>query len=206
MATSVDKTIGLVIPTRWEARDVFSRFHFRRAQGGLWRAEISGHLVYACISGVGQKAAARAAAKLVAEGARELVSMGFCGALVPELRVGDLVTDRIATVDKPARTMEERSALTQRANAVAVDMETQAVIETGTRLGVPIRILRVVSDRFDDDLTPLFGTNGSFSGWRIALHLFNPKAWPLALRLRQQSQIAGARLSDALAPFLQSSS
>src|SRR5262249_17786565 len=128
MATSADKIIGLVIPTRREAQDVLRRFAFRRARHGLWRAETGGRLIYACISGVGQKAAARAAEKLVAEGVRELVSMGFCGALVPERRVGDVVTDRIATVDQPARTAEERRALTQRANAVAVDMETRAVI------------------------------------------------------------------------------
>jgi nucleoside phosphorylase len=203
---SADKIIGLVIPTRWEARDVMRRFAFRRARHGLWRADVGGRTLYACISGVGQKAAARAADQLVAEGARELVSMGFCGALVPELRVGDLITDRIATVDKPARTKEERRALTRRANALAADMETQAVIETGTRQGVPIRILRVVSDGFEDDLTPLFGANGSFSAWRIAWHLLNPKAWPTALRLKRQSQIARARLCDALAQYLQSPS
>jgi len=196
--SAAGKPMGLVIPTRWEARDVLNRFRFRRARHGLYRAEISGRFVYLCISGVGQKAAARAAATLVAEGAKELVSMGFCGALVPELRVGDLVTDRVATIDKPARTPNERLALTQRANAVAVDMETQAVIETGTRLGVPIRILRIVSDGLGDDLTSLLGRNGSFSGWRVAWHLLNPRVWPLALRLKRQSQIAQGRLADAL--------
>jgi nucleoside phosphorylase len=206
MATSANRTIGLVIPTRWEARDVLSHFHFRRARHGLWRAELDGRLVYVCISGVGQKAAAQAAAKLVAEGAKELVSMGFCGALVPELRVGDLVTDRIITVDTAACTTEERRALTRRANAVAVDMETQAIIETGTRLGVPIRILRVVSDGFDDDLTPLLGKDGSFSFWRIALRMLNPKNWSLALRMKRQSQLARTNLADSLAHYLRTPS
>jgi nucleoside phosphorylase len=142
-----------------------------------------------------------AAARLLAEGAGELVSMGFCGALVPELHVGDLVTDRIATVDKPARTEQERRAITERANAVAVDMETQAVIEEGTRRGVPIHILRVVSDEYRDDLTPLFGKSGKFSALHIAIRLLNPAVWPLAGRLRRQSLTARVRLAEALQRF-----
>src|SRR5258706_1813387 len=123
-------------------------------------------------------AAVNASERLLASGVQELVSMGFCGALVPQLKVGDLITDRLITVDRPARTSEERRALSGRANAVAVDMETQAVIEAGTRSGVPIHILRIVSDEFGDDLTPLFGSNGSFSSWGIAVRLLNPKVWP----------------------------
>jgi adenosylhomocysteine nucleosidase len=195
--------VGLVIPTRWEAQEVLRRFRFKRIGGSLYRAEIDGRSVLVCISGVGQKAAAQAAERLVAGGAKELVSMGFCGALVPELRAGDLVTDRIATVDEAAVTPEGRRALTARANAVAVDMETRAVIESGTRLGVPIRVLRVVSDEFDDDLTPLLGTHGSFSAWRIGLHLLNPKAWPLARKLRARSRAARQRLAEELARFFQ---
>jgi nucleoside phosphorylase len=124
--------------------------------------------------------------------------MGFCGALSAALSVGDLVTCRIATVDKPVRTPEERRALAVRAGALAVDMETQAVVEIGTRRGVPIRILRVVSDDARDDLTPLFGRGAAFSPFLIFLHLLNPRAWPLALRLYRQSAIAKARLAEAL--------
>ena len=110
-------------------------------------------------------------------------------------------SDRIATVDKPVRTPQERRALTERANAVAVDMETQAVIEAGTRRGVPIHVLRVVSDEFEDDLTPLFGKSGQFSAAGIALRLLNPAVWPLAIKLRKQSQRGGLRLAEELALF-----
>jgi nucleoside phosphorylase len=203
MATSSARPVGLVIPTRWEAQDILRHFHFKSVGRALYRAEIHGSPVLVCLSGVGQKAAASAADRLVAEGAKELVSMGFCGALVPELHVGDLVTDRIITVDTPARTPEERQALTRRANAVAVDMETRAVVESGTRLGVPIRVLRVVSDEFADDLTPLFGKTGPFSALRIALSLLSPKVWPLARKLRAQSGVARQRLVEELARFFQ---
>ena len=201
MVTSAFKPLGIVIPTRWEAAEVLRRFAFRKISAGLYKADIHGRPVWLCLSGVGRVAARAAAARLVAEGAAELVSMGFCGALVPELHVGDLVTDRIATVDKPARTMEERRTLTERANAVAVDMETQAIIEEGTRRGIPIHILRVVSDAFEDDLTPLLGQEGIFSPWTLALRLLNPTVWPLASRLRRQTVVARGRLAEALGQF-----
>jgi nucleoside phosphorylase len=201
MAMFDHRPLGLVIPTRWEAHDVRRRFGFTSIGRNLFHTEINRRPVILCISGVGRQSAAEAAERLLASGAKELVSMGFCGALVPELHVGDLVTDRIATVDQPARTREERRALTERANAVAVDMETQAVVEVGTRRGVPIRILRVVSDEWEDDLTPLFGKNGSFSRWRIAVRLLNPKVWPLAWQLKKQSQKARSQLAEALRAF-----
>lgn len=198
MATSGDKKIGIVIPTRWEAKQLFQLIPFRRSSSGLYEGSTEGRSLLLSISGVGREAARRASDALCAAGARELISMGFCGALLPSLKVGDLVTHRIITVDSAVRTPEERQALTGRANAIAVDMETQAVVESGTRRGVPIRILRVVSDTFEEDLSPLFGKEEAFSVWRIGLRLLNPKAWPLALRLRANSVVAQKRLAEAL--------
>jgi len=195
-------TVGIVIATCWEARPLLSRFHFVKIEKNLYQAEITGRRVLLRVSGVGEAAAREAASDLCRRGVGELISAGFCGALVPSLSVGDLVTERIASVSSPVRTPAERRALTQRANAVAVDMETQAIVEVGTRRGVPIHVLRVVSDLMDDDLTPLFGCDQGFSALRIAVRLVNPGVWPLAGRLRRHSAIAGARLADALDAYL----
>lgn len=201
MVTSGIKTLGIVVPTRWEAGVVLRRFGFKRTGPSLYKSTVARRSILLCISGVGKEAARRAADRLAGAGATELVSMGFCGALVPELHVGDLVTDRIATVNQPVRTPEERLRIAQRANAVAVDMETQAVIESGTRRGVPIHILRVISDEWGDDLSRLFGTGGVFCAWTLALHLLNPAAWPLAWKLKKQSEAARRRLAEALVDF-----
>ena len=192
------KTIGIVIPTRWEAGVILRRFGFQRIGSALYASRVLDTPVLLCLSGVGRPAGERAAERLVAHGANVLVSMGFCGALVMGLHVGDLVTHRIATVDRPVRTPEERRELAARTSAVAVDMETQAIIEAGTRRGVPIRILRVVSDNVEDDLTPLFGRGPAFSPLLIFLHLLNPRSWALARRLARQSAIAKGRLAEAL--------
>jgi len=192
------KSLGVVIATHWEASGVLKAFGFRKIGKGLYQTPGGDSTVYLCVSGVGKEAARRAANRLCALGAGELVSAGFCGALVPELQVGDLVTERIATSPTPVRTVEERQALTVRANAVAVDMETQAIVEAGTHRGVPIRVCRVVSDRIDDDLTPLFGADAEFVPWRIGLRLLNPAVWPLANQLRKNSAIAQKSLIAGL--------
>jgi len=203
MATFTIKPIGIIIPTRWEAVEVLRRFRFKKITRNLYKADLQGRPALLCLSGVGREAARKAAGRLVDNGAGELVSMGFCGALVPELKVGDLVTHRLVTVDRPARAPDERRALTERANAVAVDMETQAIIEEGTRRGVPIHVRRVVSDSFQDDLTPLFGSQGSFSVWGITWRLLNPRAWTLVRRLWRHSALAAAKLAETLGRYPQ---
>lgn len=196
------KPIGIIIATAWEAGPVIKALGLRQCDG-LYQGEQQSRRVLLIVSGVGPQAAAAAANRLCSLGAKGLVSAGFCGALVPELQVGQVVTDRIISTATPVKTSAERQALTIRANAVAVDMETQSVIESGTRRGVPIFICRVVSDRFEDDLTPLFGQDAGFSAMRIALRLLNPTVWPLAMKLRRQSAVAHSALVRSLTQLLQ---
>jgi len=196
------RTIGVVMATHWEARCLLRRFHFRRQERDLYRAVIQGRPVLLAVSGIGREAGWTAAMRLCDRGAAELVSMGFCGALVPGLRVGDRVRDRIVSVSAPVRNRAEREALARRANATACDMETQAIIEAGTRRGVPIRVRRVISDTLEEDLTPLFGSDPFFSPLRIAARLLNPKVWPLAKRLERNSRLAKQRLAEALGSYV----
>jgi nucleoside phosphorylase len=198
------KSIGLVIPTRWESGPVVRHLQMRSAGADLFNVTLHERSLWVRVSGVGREKARVAADRLCKEQkVGMLVSIGFCGALIPALNVGDVIRDRMVTVDVPAKTPEERTALTQRANAVAVDMESQAIVEAGTLRGVPIRILRVVSDRFDDDLSPLLGSDGNFSFLKIGLRLLNPSLWPLAARLRRQSAVASRELIAALDAWLE---
>jgi len=197
------KPIGIVTATRWEAAPLIKAFGFQRIEKNLWKTQAEGAVVFLCLSGVGQKAARAAALRLCQNGAKELISAGFCGALVPELHVGDLVTHRLLTVDTPVRTAAERRALTAKTQPIAVDMETQAIIEAGTLRGVPIRACRIVSDELEEDLTPLFGSDAWFRPWKIALRLLNPAVWPLAKRLRKNILIASDRLVTEIRTCLQ---
>ncbi len=195
------KSIGIVVATRWEAGVILRSFPFKFIGKNNFFAQIGPHPVQLIISGVGMEPAREAAYTLCDQGVKMLVSTGFCGALVPELKIGDLVTARLATATLPVRTVEERTALAQRASAQAVDMETQAIVEAGTRRGVPIRIVRVVSDTIHDDLSPIFGPPGPFSPWKIALRLLNPAAWPTANLLRKNSATAKHCMVAALKEF-----
>jgi nucleoside phosphorylase len=199
------KSPGIVIATGWEASGILKTFGFKKIGPALYQTTSVTPAVYLCVSGVGPEAARRASYRLCALGVGELISAGFCGALVPELNVGDLLTERVASSPTPIRTVEERKKMTTRANALAVDMETQAIIEAGTFRGVPIRVCRVISDRMEDDLTPLFGNDQEFIPWHIALRLLNPAVWPLANRLRKNSAIAQASLIAGLRKYFTNS-
>jgi nucleoside phosphorylase len=200
---SLREMIGMVIPTRWEAGELFRRYPFRAVKRRMHSAQINGHTVLARISGVGGVLAYRAAEELIQAGAKEIISAGFCGALVPGLHVGDLVSHRLATVTTPVRTEQERRALMERANAVAADMETQAIVEAATRYGAPVRVLRVVSDRMTDDLSSILGPAGAWSALRVAVRLLNPLAWPPAWRLWRQSRVARRRLAEEFALYIE---
>lgn len=195
------KPIGFVVPTRMEAKDLLKEFRFQSIGSGTYEALIHGQTAWIQISGVGAEPARVAAEALWKRGAGMLVSTGFCGALVPTLKVGDLIQERIATSLVPVTTPDARRALVKEANAEAVDMETRSVIEVGTLRGIPIRILRVVSDTLEDDLSLILGQDATLSPLRIAFRLLNPRAWPVALRLARQSRIARRRLVEAVDAF-----
>jgi len=198
------KTVGVVVATRFEAAPIFRQAKFQQDPSGFYRAQTNGTVALVAISGVGMEPARQAAYRLCDAGAQELVSAGYCGALQKDLQVGDLITDRIATSAKPVWNTAERLKLADRAGAKAVDMETQAIIEAGTRRGVPIRMLRVVSDSLGDDVSPLLGESPNFSVARILLRLWNPTRWPYLVKMWRQSRIADKSLGRAFAEYLTS--
>lgn len=199
---SETKQIGLVVATMFEARPILRALNFSNTGEDLYRAQKAGKEIQLIISGIGQERARTASYSLCDAGVKELVSVGYCGALSPSLHVGDLVTHRIATSRTPVWSQAARVALAERANAVAVDMETQAIIEAGTRRGVPIRVLRVVSDQLGDDVSPLLGEKPDFSPYRIALRLLNPMNWPYAYKMWKQSRLASEKLVQAVHAYI----
>jgi adenosylhomocysteine nucleosidase len=65
------------------------------------------------------------------------------------------ILGRIAAVDAPVLTREEKSALRNATGAAAVDMESLAAGHFARARGVPFAILRAVSDSANRDLPPL---------------------------------------------------
>jgi len=111
-----------------------------------------------------------------------VVSFGLCGALAPELGVGQLaiatavltpggefatdqaLSDRLAArLQSVARGLfagsdvivpdpPSKSALRQRSGAIATDMESHLAARAAARAGVPFAVLRAISDRADEAL------------------------------------------------------
>jgi adenosylhomocysteine nucleosidase len=174
-------------------------------------------------SGPGPRLVERALAENIMFGAKRenvsgVINTGFCGALDPALRVGDIVLSgeiafttllpfmrgEIFSADRVAVTAAEKRAMRNRTGAVAVDMEAATVKSKAAEWGVPFMCIRVVSDTAADDLPLDFNrfrdSDGNFSRTRIALAaMARPfSAMPGLLEFDRNCR----RASDALGDFL----
>jgi adenosylhomocysteine nucleosidase len=162
-----------------------------RFKGDLW-------LMVA--NGAGRAAVERALEKRIEVSG--IVSTGFCGALDPALRVGDIVEDGIVCSDRVAVTASEKAALREKTGARAVDMESAAVAGRAREWGVPFRSIRAVSDTAREDLPLDFNLyidkKGRIARGRIAFAAMkNPFAKiPALLHLDKNCRIAAESLGE----------
>jgi adenosylhomocysteine nucleosidase len=150
---------------------------------------------------------------------KAIISTGFCGALDPKLRVGDIVVSEhtelnssrtftrgpVTTCDRVAVTRAEKQALRAKTGAIAVDMEAAAVESRARDLGVPYACIRVVSDTAEEDLPMDFNryrtADGNFSRTKIAFAaMARPfSVMPALMEFDRRCQRASAALGDFLA-------
>ncbi len=143
----------------------------------------SGHIRYTVLTcGMGLDAARLGAQRLVADGVDAIVSWGVAGALVPELKVGDVVvTTDILTPDGHAipgaapppvkfvqpfadqtlvsaahvvRTPAAKRELHNHSGAALVDMESSAIAQVCRDAGIACLAVRSILDRVEDTLSP----------------------------------------------------
>lgn len=165
------------------------------------------------VSGVGRsraRARLEEALKTVADASgslpRVVIAAGYCGALVPELRVGDIVTDpHIVTVDHLVADPEEKRRLAV-SGARGVEMESAAIAQVCAERGIPFTAIRAVSDTSDTALSPelsrlLAGGHVSV-GRAIAALIRKPRLLGEFLRLGRDTKRASHALADALIAFL----
>jgi adenosylhomocysteine nucleosidase len=160
------------------------------------------------VSGVGRGLARAAAERLLRDPLPDLViAAGFCGALVPRLRVGDVVTSpRIVTVDHLVSDPSEKRRLAHAHGADAVDMESFAIAEVCAAKGIPFRAVRAVSDCVDTELSPELVrslSGGHVSVWKACAALAQkPSLLGEFLRLGRDTRLAARNLSAALCEIL----
>ena len=197
----------------------------RRALAGLAGPELSIHL-----SGMGAAAAARLADELP-RGLRAILSAGFCGALDPSLRVGDLVAGgevldeasgerfaadpellaaapgrhgTIVSAVRLARTPADRARL----HGLAVDLESAALARAASRAGTPFLALRAVTDETRHrlpDLDRVMDAAGRLTpGAGLAHFVLHPREIPALVRLGPAARTAGGTLRAGLERLVES--
>lgn len=165
-------------------------------------------------NGAGARLALRAAEEALAHARPSLiVSTGYCGALAPHLRIGDIVVCRqaggepgeILGVDHVVTTAGDKRKAFARTRAAAVDMESHALARLAAGHGIPFRIIRAVSDEAGEDLgldlnLARDGEGRIRAATVIRLALLHPfSGLPALKRLASNASRASDRLGDFLA-------
>lgn len=182
--------------------------------------------------GMGCRPARKATQALLdAHAPKWVLSVGFSGALISELRVGDVVVGnslmnesgdelrldlkmaddpkrglrvgRLLTVDRIVRTIDEKRALAERHQALAVDMESYVVAELCREAKVRFMAVRVISDDLSADLPPeiltMVGPTGAVRlGAALGALWKRPGSVKEMWRLRDQGNLAAERLASFL--------
>jgi len=147
-------------------------------------------------SGIGKDKARRMAEKIVLEFRPEIIiSAGFCGALVEDLKVGDIVASdfsdgKIFCSNDPLCTYERKMDAHRQHKAVVVDMESEGVAVVARKYGIDFLVIKAVSDSLKDDVPKL---------------PFTVLSLPKLIRFKRQTDIASKRLSKFLLDYLQES-
>ena len=138
----------------------------------------------------------------------EVISTGFCGALDPSLRIGDIViagavvaiSCDILSDDRVAVSAAEKRHLRESTGARIVEMEYATVAKIARRWDIPCRAIRVISDTAQEDLPLDFNLyrdkDGRFQTGRIAAAgLLSPfTVLPRLMRLGRNTRIAAEKL------------
>lgn len=121
----------------------------------LLAGTLAGVRVLVLHTGIGAEVAASAAEAALAQyQPSHWIAAGFAGGLDPGLQAGDTLTHRpdsagtgrIISRSSPVETVEAKAALFRETGAAAVDMETEAFIAVSRMVGVPLLVVRAISD------------------------------------------------------------
>lgn len=220
--------ILLCAATKWEAVPLAKSLGLERSSPRLF--ERPDGAIALLQTGMGQQKTARSLRQWSASsgGCRTAISTGFCGALQPGMRTGDIVADLggcdAALVEKARRTAEERGLrlhfgriihsdtvvsspvhkeeLGRAQRASAVDMESAAVRQWAAESDAPALCLRVVLDSMKQPLPERLPQDEDFfSLLRYAAG--NLRQAPLLAYLGYRQRQALDSLRRFLGPYLE---
>lgn len=178
------KSIGILLAMREELAPLKRHWQLESTgPGDFYCGRWAGLRIQVALSGVGSQRAQAAVEALLRYGAPDmLVSFGYSGGLVPDLKAGDCVVadsikdsqgrlflpgqpssmelhshgwrrGQLLCIEKVAQTGHSKRELAkQHPDSLAVDMESAVLAEAGEKAGLPWRCLRVIVDPVDQAL------------------------------------------------------
>jgi adenosylhomocysteine nucleosidase len=199
----------------------------------VFQTQIGRAAVDFVVTGMGMENARRGAEAAMSEAHTVCIASGFAGSLKAAHRVGDVLAAQsvqrlgnskaiecsrhlfmaacehqaveakvFLTVDQVIGMAKEKQKLSPFADAV--DMESFATLSVAKEKNLPAVVIRVISDRFDEDMPADIATTvderGRVNIRGVAKHIArHPLQLPALIRLGRQSRTA----ADALAHFLE---
>jgi adenosylhomocysteine nucleosidase len=171
------RRVAVLAPMPSELRPLLAPLRLRSGAAGLLRGGIARTEVVATTTGIGTRAAALAAERVLAAARVDhVVVVGIAGGIGPSVSIGSLVVPErvldlasgvvrrpaplggavprgtLATSDRLLGDPAEAARL-ERQGVVAIDMETSAVAAVCEARGCPWSVFRAISDRADDGST-----------------------------------------------------
>lgn len=223
--------VGLIASLVEELRPVVASLGLRPALAGEWRGRRGDCDVRVVLGGVGAEAAGTAAEILLASGCQRLLTVGFAGALQPDLPVGGgYVVERVrdaaggewmglasevapavllVSAEAAVGASAAKRALGEATGAALVDLETAGVARAAAAKGVPWLGLRAVSDALEDSLPAVVQRNVRPDLGRVrttqlvATALVQPHTWPALIGLARRSAKAGKTLGRLCAQVVE---
>lgn len=172
-------------------------------------------------AGIGTQAARRAAEAVITLYHPEMMhSVGFAGALVPALGVGEIFSPACVIDSKDGSSVilengsgtllsfhsmagaGQKSKLAAAYGAQAIDMEAAAVAKVAESHRIRFAATKVISDEFDFEMPSMdrfIGHDGQFHGGRfVAFAAIRPGLWAKVIRLGRNSAKAAHALCREL--------
>jgi adenosylhomocysteine nucleosidase len=109
------------------------------------------------------------------------------------------------SVDHLVAAPKEKRTLGEKSGALAVDMESFAVVEVCQRRGTPVLAVRIIIDRLEEELPPEVRgllkqkTTAARLGAALGALWNRPSSWKDLYRLKEQALLASDRLARFLA-------
>ena len=202
----------------------------------MFRCQIGRGTVDFVVTGMGMENARRGAEIAMAAPHTICIASGFAGSLKPAYKVGDILAARAVqrlgkskiiecsrnlfmaayenkaieakmflTTDKVIATVEEKQRMSPFADAV--DMESFAILSVAKEKRLPAVAIRVVSDRFDEDMPAdidlTVDERGRIKIGGVFMHVAShPLQLPALIRLGRQSHTAAEALCNFLEAFI----